>query len=92
MTDEQIAWLSDVRDRLRLILIDLDAILEDIAKYRAQVSDYHANVQRIREERSRELDGFSRRVQTDLDEQWRGIKFGRNNQPVSVRRFDEDGA
>lgn len=82
MTDEQIAWLTGVRDRLRGILIDLDAILEEAAAFRAQVRNYHESVQKIRDERDND----------DHSKHWAGVKFGRNSKPVGVRRFDEDGA
>lgn len=92
MTDEERSHLTTIRDALSLQLINLDAMLETDARYKAQVTDYREFVER--------RDGHSRRVPEDP---WAGVKFGRGSKPIEVqsgvwrlapakRVFEEDGA
>lgn len=89
MTDDERAAVLLARDELSKILVH-------DAKYKAQVADYHRQVQRQRDVRERINDygddgHHSRRVD-DLEVEWDAIKFGRKGEPIRAWDSEDDGA
>ena len=80
MNPDERKALIRLRDHLSLELINLDAMLETDAKYKAQVEDYHKSVRDLRDRRERD-----RRAAESVDDLWGAINF-------STRVNNEDGA